>query len=117
VLEAARSRRFDLVASWDLAEEIAGVLRRSRIRRYGITEEDVEDVLFLLAPLLPSVEVESPVRDPGDAPVIAAAIHGRADTNVTGDADLLGDEDLVAWLSARRVEVLTPASFLERLGA
>jgi predicted nucleic acid-binding protein len=74
-------------------------------------------VLFVLAPLLPSVEIESPVRDPGDAPVIAAAIRGRADAIVTGDADLLREQDLLAWLAERGVEVLSPAVFLERLGA
>jgi predicted nucleic acid-binding protein len=97
------------VASWELAEEVAEVLRRPRIRRYGITWQDVEDVLFLLAPFLPSVEIQVPALDPGDAPVIAAAIQGIARLIVTGDQDLLGHRDLTIWLAERRIEVITPA--------
>jgi putative PIN family toxin of toxin-antitoxin system len=104
------------VASWELAEEIAEVLGRSEIRRYGITQRDVEDVLFLLAPLLPSVDIVSPVRDPDDAPVVSAAIHGRADAVVTGDRDLLADEELRDWFTERGIEVLTPVALLQRLG-
>src|SRR5207244_3143659 len=74
VLDAIRLGAITAVASWDLATEIAEVLRRPRLRRYGIGEDDVEDVLVLLAPFLPGVEVEAPVRDPTDAPVIAAAL-------------------------------------------
>jgi putative PIN family toxin of toxin-antitoxin system len=104
------------VASWQLAEEIAEVLRRPRIRKYGITRLDVEDVLFLLAPFLPSVEIHVPVRDRDDAPVIAAAIHGNAPVIITGDRDLLADRDLTAWLAGRGIEVITATDLLTRLG-
>jgi putative PIN family toxin of toxin-antitoxin system len=103
------------VASWDLATEIAEVLRRPRLRRYGIGERDVEDVLVLLAPFLPGVEVEIPVRDPTDAPVIAAALAGRADAIVSGDGDLVRDDALRAWLLNRGIEVLTPVELLARI--
>ena len=56
------------------------------------------------------------LRDPGDAPVVAAAVAGAADVIVTGDADLLADEALRPWLAERNVEVLTPVELLERLG-
>jgi len=55
------------------------------------------------------------LRDPRDAPVVAAAIAGHAEVIVTGDRDLLEDEELRAWLTVRDVEVLSPAELLERL--
>jgi putative PIN family toxin of toxin-antitoxin system len=113
ILQAIRDRQIEVVASWELAEELVEVLRRPRIRRYGIEERDVEDVLFLLAPFLPSVEIEPALRDPRDAPVVAAAIAGRAQAILTGDRDLLDDEELIGWLAERGIQVLTPAAFLE----
>ena len=86
-----------------------------RIRRYGIEERDVEDVLVLLAPFLPTVDVEVPVRDPADAPVIAAALAGRAEAIVSEDRDLVDDEAIRAWLLDRAIEVLTPFQLLERI--
>jgi uncharacterized protein len=117
VVDAIRTGAIEAVVSWELAEEITEVLRRPRIRRYGIEERDVEDVLAALAPFLPTVEVDVSVRDPDDAPVVIAAVAGRADAVVTGDQDLLDDEHLRAWLRRRRVEVMTPAEALERIGA
>jgi putative PIN family toxin of toxin-antitoxin system len=115
VLEAIRRGAVTPVASWALASEIADVLRRPRIRRYGIVERDVEDVLLLLAPFLPGVEVEVQIRDPADAPVIAAAVAGKAEAIVSGDGDLVDDEVVRAWLLDRAIEVLTPAELLARI--
>jgi predicted nucleic acid-binding protein len=64
---------------------------------------------------LPSVDVDVPVRDPDDAPVVGAAVAAEAEVIVSGDADLIEDDDLVGWLRARGINVLTPAEFLERL--
>jgi hypothetical protein len=61
ILAAVRDHRLSPVASWELAEGIAEVLRRPKLaERYGITETDVGDVISLLAPLLPAVEVHAP---------------------------------------------------------
>jgi putative PIN family toxin of toxin-antitoxin system len=117
VLEAARRGVFEPVASWELAEEVAEVLRRPRLaRRYKITEAEVSNVLFLLAPLLPSVEVEVEPRDPDDAPVIASAVVAQADAIVTGDHHLIDDAELAKWLEDRGIVVHTPARLLEALG-
>ena len=115
VLEAVRRGAVTPVASWALASEIAEVLRRPRIRRYGIDERDIEDTLLILAPFLPTVEVETPVRDPNDAPVVAAAIAGRARAIVSGDRDLVDGEALRAWLLDRGVAVLTPVELLAEI--
>lgn len=115
MLQAIRIRQIEVVASWELAKEIVEVLRRPRVRRYGVAGRDVEDVLFLLAPLLPSVQIDVPLRDPDDLPVVAAAVHGCAQAIVTGDRDLLEDADLTSWLRARSIRILTPTELLELL--
>ena len=61
------------------------------------------------------MEVDLELRDPDDVAVVVAAVAGRADAIVTGDGDLLNDAGLRAWLSARGLELLTPAGLLERL--
>ena len=91
------------------------VLRRPGLRRYRITERDVEDVLALLAPLLPRVDVAFMPRDPDDAHVVAAAVGGRADAIVTGDKGLLEDDRLRVWLNERGIGMYSPAELLERL--
>ncbi len=80
-----------------------------------VTESDVAEVVMLLGPLLPDVEVDPPLRDPDDAPVVAAALAGAANVIVTGDADLLKDEAMRGWLVERGVEVVSPSEMLARL--
>ena len=109
-----RREAIDVVATWNLVEEIGEVLRRPRFGRLHVTEADVVALLAYLAPLLPTVEVDVPIRDPKDVPVIAAAVAGRADAIVTGDRDLLDDDELRAWLSERGVAVLTPAQLVDQ---
>ena len=115
MLDAVRRGDLEPIASWELARELTDVLRRPEIRRYGVTEADVDDVLAVLGPLLPDVDIAVEIRDPDDAAVVAAAVAGAAEAIVTGDRDLLDDNDLRSWLAARGVEVLTPAETLARL--
>lgn len=115
ILAAVRRGSVQAVASWDLAAEIAEVLRRPRIQALGVTERDVEDALVLLAPALPDVEVSVSLRDPDDVPVVAAAVAGAAEAIVTGDRDLLDDSELRDWLALRGIAVLDPAEALVRL--
>ena len=111
-----KARRIELVATWELARELTETLRYPKLRRYEIDARDVEDVLILLAPTLPRVEIEVPLlRDPEDAPVVAAAVAGAADAIVTGDRGLLDDDELRRWLSEREIELLKPADLLDRL--
>jgi putative PIN family toxin of toxin-antitoxin system len=117
VLVAVRDRHLTAVASWGLAEEIVDVLRRPKLAgRYGISETDVADVLALLAPLLPEVDVDVPLRDPDDVPVVAAAVAGGAQAIITGDADLLADPAVRDWLADRSIEVITATEVLRQLG-
>jgi putative PIN family toxin of toxin-antitoxin system len=104
-----------VVISWELAAELHDVLRRPKIRRYSVGDEDVRDLLSLIAADLPVVEVDVELRDPDDVPVVSAAVAGRAEAIVTGDRDLLDDLELRGWLLERGVEVLTPAELVERI--
>jgi putative PIN family toxin of toxin-antitoxin system len=115
VLEAVRAGRIEPVMSWALAEEVVDVLRRPAIRRYGITEGDIDDLLAVFGRLLPDVDVRVPIRDLKDAPVIAAALAGAVPVIVSGDRDLLDDMNLTNWLRERGIAVMTPAQALESL--
>jgi len=115
VLQAVRDRRLEIVVSWKLAEEIAQVLRRPWLGRYGVTERDIRSALELLAPQLPSVEVDPPIRDPSDAPVVSTALAAAAEAIVTGDKDFLADDTLLAWLRERGIAVWTAAELVRRL--
>ena len=117
VLRTIRDRRFELVASWHVAQELADVLRRPRLQRYEIEQQDIEDVFRLLAPALPTADLDVPIRDPDDAPIVAAALAGAADVIVTGDTDFLSDAALRTWLEDRRVRVATPVELLALLDA
>ncbi len=117
VIEAVRRGRIDAVASWALAEEIVEVLRRPAMRRYGVTEGDIEELVEVLGPLLPDVDVTVALRDADDAVVIAAAIAGRAEVIVSGDRDRLDDVDLATWLDKRGIAVMTPAEALAMLSS
>ena len=93
------------------------MLRRPKLARCGLSEQDVRETLVLLAPLLPSVDVEVAIRDRDDVPVVASAVAGRVDAIVTGDAHLLGDPDLREWLAERGIDLLSPGELLQRLAA
>jgi putative PIN family toxin of toxin-antitoxin system len=97
------------VASPKLIEELAGVLRRPKFRRY-LDAEATEDFLAEFAAL------SDPHPDPADAPavspdakddyLIALAQAAQADALVSGDPDLHG-------LPVADLRVLTPRGLLD----
>ena len=91
------------------------MLGRPKLARYELGDEDVRALLRLLTPNLPTVDVDVTVRDSADAPVIATALGGGPDAIVTGDADILGDDALRAWLAESGVAVHSPAEMIAEL--
>lgn len=101
--------------SWGLAREVVDVLRRPKFERYGLTSDAIDHMVGTWGPLLPTVDIRVEMRDPNDAPVVAAALAGQAQAIITGDLDFLDDDGLRAWLLDRGVKVLTPPGVMERL--
>ncbi len=113
--------QFDVVVSIPLLEEIADVLTRPRIQtKYGLSTEEIEQFLRLLQEraihVTPTGEFHL-CRDPDDDLILETAVLGGALYAVSRDDDLKGDDDLVAQMRSRGVEVLTVQHFLERLDA
>lgn len=114
-LDAWRAHQFVLIISPAILSEIAATLRYDRIRRkYGITEQDVDEMLALLLADAVMVPGRSDVAgsvpdDPDDEAVLACALDGQADVIVSGDKHLL------ALGSFRGIPVLTARQFLDRL--
>jgi putative PIN family toxin of toxin-antitoxin system len=90
-------------------DELKEVLFRSKFDRYVSREERA---LFLaqlgsIAEFVPIIRLVRECRDPKDDKFLEAALNGRADVIISGDADLLS---LNPW---RDVAILTPAKFLK----
>lgn len=115
VLEGWRERRYLLVTCPAIVAEIRAVLGDSRIRRkYGVTDEDVEELVALLereALVVPGeAEVEAVIpEDPADERVLACAVEAEADCIVSGDHHLLGLGEY------RGIPILTVRAFLASL--
>ncbi len=109
ILRALRSKRFTLISSPPINEEIIEVLNRPYIRdRYGLGGRifDVSFILWEVAELvidLPDVRVCS---DPDDDKFLAAAVGGRADYLVTGDVG-----DLLHLHKYKDVTIVSPREF------
>lgn len=109
ILRALRSKRFILVSSPPINEEIIEVLNRPYIRdRYGLGDRifDVSFVLWEVAELVidvPDVRVSS---DPDDDKFLATADAGRADYLVTGDVG-----DLLQLRKYKDVTIISPKEF------
>ncbi len=116
MLAALVEGQFDLIACAPLLDELAEVLARTRlVHRYGVTAEDIAELVDLLrerAVMVPlSANVRS-CRDPDDDVVLETEMTGNADTAVSRDEDLKGNRDLVTLLTATGIEVMSVRRFL-----
>ena len=113
ILRALRSKRFALVSSPPINEEIIEVLNRPWIRdRYGLADRifDVAFILWELSDLVidpPNVRVSS---DPDDDKFVATAVAGGADYLVTGDV-----VDLLRLRKCGEVTFISPREFVSLL--
>jgi putative PIN family toxin of toxin-antitoxin system len=96
ILEAWRAGKLTIVVSQPLIDELIQVWQRPRLRD-RISASDAErliEQLRLRGEMVEPMSVPPRCRDPRDHPVLAAAIDGRVDAIVTGDADLRADDEL-----------------------
>jgi uncharacterized protein len=113
VLHALRDGRFIAIYSTDILVEIIEVLGRSAFRtKYHLEPDDIVVLINLIRLrgelVSPSRNVTA-CRDPKDNKFLEAALAGKADCIVSGDADLL---DLTSF---EAIPILRPAEFLARL--
>ena len=97
--------------------EISATLRYERIRRkYGVTDEEIDQLLELLAADALVVPAHSDVAgsvpgDEDDEMVLACAVDGQANVVVSGDQHLL------ALGVFRGIDIITVRQFMERLSS
>src|SRR5437899_2208170 len=99
-----------LVGTTETLRELMTKLLSPKFDRY-VSRERRAALLLRLAPLIEIVEVLQPIRasrDPKDDKFLDAAVNGRADVLVSGDKDLL------ALHPFRGIDILTPASYVDR---
>lgn len=113
VLDLFRGGAFTLLYSASLLAELRDVLGRAWVReRYNVTDEDVEALMGLLDERGEEVSPARRIavcRDPEDDQVLEAAVAGRADVVVSGDADLLVHDPF------ERIRIVRPSEFLAML--
>ena len=95
--------------------EIERTLRRPKLmNKYRIHRKEIVSFLLTLQRRLEIVrpfELDIEIRDPMDLPILGTALAGHATHIVTGDRDMLDDENLKAWMLSRGIEIISPASF------
>jgi putative PIN family toxin of toxin-antitoxin system len=108
VLYVAMRDEWKWIVTPEILAEYVEVLERPKFR---LSRETLNHWADLVA--MRTVNIGSPptaaasLRDPKDAPFLAAALAGRADYLITGDRDLLAAKDLAP------VRILTIAEFAQ----
>jgi putative PIN family toxin of toxin-antitoxin system len=101
--------RHDLVVSAGMLEEVASVLAE----KIGVPAAVVTDLIAFVREgaviAVPTGAEDIPVRDQADRALVSAALNGRADLFVTGDAELLELREIGP------LAIVSPRSFWERL--
>jgi len=110
---------FQPVISDVMIEEIVEVLGRPRIKdKYGIQEDDIEELVFLIEERSLPVSVSGSIklcRDKDDDLIIETAIVGKAKYLVTRDDDIKFDPALASIVSEYGVVITTVSGFLSAI--
>ncbi len=114
-------KRFQVVVSLPLLDELSDVLTRPRItHKYPIQSADVEEFLQLLiqrSQIIVPTGLVRECRDPDDDLILETAMLGQAQYAVSRDDDIKRDLDLIKHLQAHGVAVLSVQQFLNKLDA
>jgi putative PIN family toxin of toxin-antitoxin system len=110
---------FQVVISTPMLEELAEVLNRPKIKnKYGITEDDIQELLILIEERSSDVLLSGDIdicRDKDDNLIIETAIKGRATFLITRDDDIKFDKKILSFLMQYSVTVIPVAKFLTLL--
>lgn len=110
---------FHTIISEPLLMELADVLNRPRIKdKYGITENDIEELLSLIEERSEAVLLTGGIvicRDKDDNLVIETAIKGKAEYLITRDDDIKFDKEVSSFLSSHGITVQSVAQFLSTI--
>ena len=110
IIIAWKSGKFTLVVSREIAEEYLEVLRRPKFRIEQVEVDDFAALLLDRAEFVIPLEAITVVKDdPTDDKFLEAAIAGKANLIISGDAHLL---DLKSF---RNIPVITARQFVEKL--
>ena len=111
ILDLWRNKRFTLISSIDLLNELITTLNRPRISK-RISETDAKDLVKLLEEralfVAPEVKIEV-CRDPHDDKLLKCAIESKANIIATGDKDLLTLHPF------RGIDIIPPADVIKRI--
>lgn len=101
-----------VLLSSSAAEELAGVLQRTKFERYVATPEREEFLAALVehAILVEPTEQIHACRDPKDDKFLELAVSGSASCIISGD------DDLLVLHPFRDIAIVTPAEFLKAIG-
>ena len=119
LLSLWREKRFVLVLSQPIIDEVEKVLSRPKLRlRYQYTLNEVSDLVELLQQTS-IVEVNTSFelchRDPTDNIFVDCAILGRVQFLVSTDNDLIDNPELKKALFEFGVTIIEPPNFLEKI--
>jgi putative PIN family toxin of toxin-antitoxin system len=110
ILRAFQAGSFNLIVSKAITDEYFDVLRRPKFQIESDEFDDFASVLIIKADLVsPQTTITAIESDPSDNKFLEAALEGKADYIVSGDAHLL---ELKAF---RGIPILSAREFLEQL--
>ena len=119
VLDAMLQGRFVHILPDGILDEIRAVLARKRIRRRsGLTDQETEDYIALIAGCSETVRISGRrfgCRDPKDDMILEAAVEGEVEFIVTRDGDLKGDPLLMERMRKLGVDIVSVSAFLNLL--
>ncbi|MGC8785480.1 MAG: putative toxin-antitoxin system toxin component, PIN family [Armatimonadota bacterium] len=112
IVDEWRTGKFTLVVSEPIVREYVAVLQRPK---FGIAAEELTatiDYLFKKAEFVsPTQAIDAVHDDPSDNKFLEAAVEGKADFIVSGDAHLL------ALGTFRDIAIVSGRDFIDRIGA
>ncbi|MCH8915983.1 MAG: putative toxin-antitoxin system toxin component, PIN family [Thaumarchaeota archaeon] len=110
LLNAVNDKKYVLVTSSEILNELAGVLRRPK---FQMNEDEIMQILFALVSSSDIKIVKSKFKvvkeDPDDDVIINTAYDGQADYIVSGDGDLLRVKKF------KNIQIVTAVEMLKML--